>query len=101
MARTEKRREADPAEKPSVACSPVPTGPISVNWTHHALDKAQQLGFSRHDVESAVLDLHHRRRRNSGKAGWLVVSRRIVVAYEHPDGDDPLSARIVTVWRGR
>lgn len=38
---------------------------------------------------------------NSGKAGWLVVSRRIVVAYEHPDGEDPLSARIVTVWRGR
>jgi hypothetical protein len=26
--------------------------------------------------------------------GWVVV-------YEHPDGDDPLVARIVTIWRQR
>lgn len=32
----------------------VPTDPISVRWTLHALDKAQKLGFARHDVESVL-----------------------------------------------
>jgi hypothetical protein len=80
---------------------PVPTDPISVTWTHHALDKAQQLGFARVDVESALLDGHRERRRNKGKATWQVIARRLVIAYEHPDGDDPLAARIVTIWRRR
>jgi hypothetical protein len=84
-----------------MACSPVPTDPISVRWTDHALDKAQQLSFARHDVESVLLDGHRKRRRNKGRAAWQVVAGRLVIAYEHPDGDDPLVARIVTVWRRR
>jgi hypothetical protein len=28
---------------------------------------------------------------------WQVVAGRLVIAYEHPDGDDPLVARIVTI----
>lgn len=36
-----------------------------------------------------------------GKAAWQVVAGRLVIAYEHPDGDDPLAARIVTIWRRR
>jgi len=79
----------------------VPTDPISVRWTRHALEKAQQLGFARDDVESALLDRHRERRRNTGKAGWRVVADRLVIVYEHPDGEDPLVARIVTIWRQR
>ncbi|MGO9322129.1 MAG: hypothetical protein ACLQBY_15190 [Solirubrobacteraceae bacterium] len=79
----------------------MPTDPSSVRWTLHALDKAQQLGFARRDVESALLEGHRERRRNKGQARWLVVAGRLVIAYEHPDGADPLVARIVTVWRRR
>lgn len=75
--------------------------PISVRWTRHALDKAQQLGFPRHDVEAALLDRHRERRRNRGNAGWRVTAGRLVVVYEHPDGDDLQVARIVTIWRQR
>ena len=79
----------------------MPTDPSSVRWTLHALDKAQQLGFARRDVESALLEGHRARMRNKGQARWLVAVGRLVIAYEHPDGDDPLVARIVTVWRRR
>jgi hypothetical protein len=79
----------------------MPTDPTTVRWTLHALDKAQQLGFARRDVESALLDGHRGRRRNKGQARWLVVAGRLAIAYEHPDGEDPLGARIVTVWRRR
>ena len=79
----------------------MPTDTVSVRWTLHALDKAQQLGYARLDVESALLERHHERRRNKGQARWLVAAGRLVIAYEHPDGEDPLVARIVTVWRRR
>jgi hypothetical protein len=79
----------------------VPTDPISVRWTLHALDKAQKLGFARTDVESVLLAHHRERRRNAGRARWRVAAGRLMIAYEHPDGDDPLVARIVTVWRRR
>jgi|SRR5664279_4759627 len=83
------------------ACRTVPTDPVAVRWTLHALDKAHQLGFARLDVESALLEHHRERRRNVGRAQWRVAAGRLVIAYEHPDGDDPLVARIVTVWRRR
>lgn len=85
----------------SVACRAMPTEPISVRWTLHALDKAQQLGFARHDVEEALLSGHREHRRNRGEAAWLVTAGRLAIAYEHPDGDDPLVACVVTVWRQR
>lgn len=85
----------------SLACRLVPTDPSSVRWTLHALDKAQQLGFARRDVESALLEGHRERRRNKGQARWLLTSGRLVIAYEYPDGGDLLVARIVTVWRRR
>jgi len=77
------------------------TDPVSVSWTLHALDKAQQLGYARLDVESALLESHHERRRNKSQARWLLTAGRLVIAYEHPDGEDPMVARIVTVWRRR
>jgi predicted secreted Zn-dependent protease len=79
----------------------VPTDPISVRWTLHALDKAQKLGFARMDVESVLLAHHRERRRNAGRARWRVAAGRLVVAYEHPDGADPLVACVVTIWRRR
>jgi hypothetical protein len=79
----------------------VPTDPTSVRWTLHALDKAQRLGYPRQDVESALLEGHGERERNKGSARWQVAAGRLVIAYEHPDGDDPLVARIVTLWRRR
>jgi len=85
----------------ALACQPLPTDPISVRWTLHALDKAQHLGFARRDVESVLLERHRERRRNAGTAQWRVIAGRMVIAYEHPDGDDPLIARVVTVWRRR
>jgi hypothetical protein len=88
----------------SLACRLVPTDPTSVRWTLHAVDKAQQLGFARRDVESALLEGlegHRKRRRNKGRARWLVTSGRLVIAYEYPDGEDLLVAGIVTVWRRR
>ncbi len=85
----------------TVACRAVAADPISVRWTRHALDKAQQLGFSRHDVEAALLAGHSGRRRNRGNAGWRVIAGRLVVVYEHPDAGDPLVAGIVTIWRQR
>jgi hypothetical protein len=79
----------------------VSTDPISVRWTLHALDKAQKLGFARRDVESTLLEHHRERQRNAGRARWRVVAGRLVIAYEHPEGDDALVARTVTVWRRR
>ena len=79
----------------------MPTDPSSVSWTLHALDKAQQLGFARRDVESALLEGHRGRRRNKGQARWLLSSGRLVIVYEYPDGEDLLVARIVTAWRRR
>jgi hypothetical protein len=75
--------------------------PVSISWTQHALAKAQMLGFARHDVEIALLDHHEKRRRNPGQAAWQLMAGRLVIVYEHPDGEDPLSARIVTLWRRR
>jgi hypothetical protein len=71
------------------------TDPISVRWRLHALDMAQKLGFARTDVEPVPLAYHRERRRNAGRARWRVAAGRLTIAYEHPDGDDPLVARIV------
>jgi hypothetical protein len=73
-------------------------GPTTVLWTDHALVKAQLLGISRSDVEDAILTGHDRRVRNVRAADWLVQSGRLVVAYNHPEGD-ALTALVVTLWR--
>ncbi len=69
-----------------------------MTWTDHALTKANLLGIATTDVENAVVTRHRERSRNTGAADWLLVSGRIVIAYNHPAGDD-LTALIVTVWR--
>jgi hypothetical protein len=74
-------------------------GPRMVEWTDHALVKAELLGVTRSDVEHAVLDGHPRRTRNTGAADWLVRAGRLMVAYNHPHGDDGLTSLVVTLWR--
>ncbi len=74
--------------------------PRMVEWTDHALAKAQLLGFTRADVEDAVLEGHERRSRNTGAADWLVMAGRIAVAYNYP-ADDEMTALVVTLWRQR
>lgn len=67
-------------------------------WTDHALVKAQLLGIARLDVEDAILSGHDRRARNARSADWLVQSGRLVVAYNHPAGDE-MTALVVTLWK--
>jgi hypothetical protein len=71
-----------------------------VEWTDHALAKAQLLGIARADVEDAILDQYERRSRNTGAADWFVVSGRLAVAYNYPANDE-LTALVVTLWRRR
>jgi hypothetical protein len=76
----------------------MPAAPQVVEWTDHALVKAQLLGIARADVEDAILTRHRHRSRNTRAADWLVVSGRLVVAYNYPAQDD-LTALVVTLWR--
>lgn len=73
-----------------------PADPRIVRWTDHALVKADLLGYTRTDVEAAVLDGHSARMANTGAADWLVESGRLAVVYNHPDGEDDLAALVVT-----
>jgi hypothetical protein len=61
-----------------------PADPRIVRWTDHALVKADLLGYTRTDVEAAVLDEHSARMANTGAADWLVESGRLAVVYNHP-----------------
>ncbi len=73
--------------------------PRIVAWSDHAFAKAEILGIARSDVEEAVLSGHGNRTRNTGAADWMATVGRLVVAYNHPDNNDALTARIVTLWR--
>jgi len=79
----------------------VPSAPYRVRWTDHALEKALLLDIPRRDVERAVIERHHTRRRNARPANWRVTVNRLVIVYVHPDHRDPSTARVVTLWRQR
>jgi hypothetical protein len=79
----------------------MPSAPSRVRWTDHALDKAALLGIARRDVEQTVIQHHRRRRRNARSADWLLLSGRLVIAYDHPDHADTTTARVITLWRRR
>jgi hypothetical protein len=74
-------------------------GPRIVDWSDHALVKAEMLNITRADVERVVLESHQRRTHNSGAEDWLVSAGRLTVAYNHPHRDDALTALVVTLWR--
>jgi hypothetical protein len=77
----------------------MPTDPRIVRWSDHALVKAEVLGLARADVEQIILVGHARRVRNAGAADWRTEDGRLVVAYNHPDRGDELTAFVVSVWR--
>jgi len=79
----------------------MPSAPRRVRWSDHALEKAALLAIARTDVEHAVIEQHHRRRRNARSADWLLTAGRLVIAYDHPDHADVTSARVITLWRRR
>ncbi len=79
----------------------MPDGPYLARWTAHALVKAEILGLGRAEVERALIEHHHVRRRNPGAAVWRVTVDRLVIVYNHPDQGEPSTARIVTLWRRR
>ncbi|MGH2715977.1 MAG: hypothetical protein ACRDM7_19245 [Thermoleophilaceae bacterium] len=70
-----------------------------MEWTDHAVVKADMLGVARADVERVVLEGHRRRMHNTRAADWLVREGRLMVAYNHPHRDDALTALVVTLWR--
>jgi uncharacterized cupin superfamily protein len=77
----------------------MPPGPRLVEWTHHAAAKATRQGLTTADVETTLLEHHQARKRNSGTAGWRVTVGRLVIVYDWPLAEDPLRARVVSVWR--
>jgi hypothetical protein len=82
---------------PAIIVSPWVDEGIVINEEHRHTSMIATL----RKVWAALLDGHRKRRRNKGRAAWQVVAGRLVIAYDHPDGDDPLVARIVTIWRRR
>lgn len=64
----------------------------------HAVERAQQYGWTNADVVELVLRHHEQRRRNTGRAQWRVVVGAVTVLYDWPDGDDAGTIRVVTLW---
>ncbi len=79
----------------------MPSAPQHVRWTDHAYVKANTLGAARADREQTVIDRHEARQTNTGAARWRLSNGPWVILYDHPDGDDQTTARIVTLWRRR
>jgi hypothetical protein len=59
------------------------------------------LGADRANIERAVIERHHERQVNPGPAQWRLMTGPWTILYNHPDGDDWTTARIVTLWRRR
>jgi hypothetical protein len=70
-------------------------------WTIHAEERLPQRELTRARVERAVRELHPIREANQGAAAWRIDTGRLVVVYDHPDGDDIDAVRIVSAWSKR
>jgi hypothetical protein len=79
----------------------MPSVPRQVRWTDHAYVKAITLGAARADIERTIIDRHDARQANVGAAQWRLSTGPWVILDDHPDGSDPTTARIVTLWRRR
>ena len=75
-------------------------GPSLIEWTQHALAKAERERFVPSDVEDALRDHHDERERNPGEADWLLTVERLVIVYDWPVEDDAIRARVISLWRG-
>jgi hypothetical protein len=73
-------------------------------WTDHALQRLEERGLTRFEVEEAIREGDDGREPNEDGADWLIAARThsgisIEVVYDHPHHGDQGSARIVSVWR--
>lgn len=73
-------------------------------WTDHALMRLAQRNLDRGLVEGLIREQHANRFPNPGSADWTLVGvtsygEAFQVVYDHPDGVDTASVRIVSAWR--
>jgi len=73
-------------------------------WTDHALQRLQERGLTRFEVEEAIREGHDGRRPNEDGAEWMSAARTqsgisIEAVYDHPHQGDGSIARVVSVWR--
>jgi hypothetical protein len=73
------------------------------DWTDHAEGRLRQRELDRILVEMTITLGHDGRRRNHGRADWLVRGegfggRVFEVVYDHPARQDLVRVRIVSVW---
>jgi hypothetical protein len=72
-------------------------------WTSHALERVDQRGLVREEVEAVLRQDHTMRALNRGEADWRLhgatrAGRRFAVIYDQPVLGDRAAARIVSVW---
>jgi len=73
-------------------------------WTDHALQRLDERGLTRFEVEEAIRCGHDGREPNEDGADWLISGKTqsgisIEAVYDHPHDGDERVGRIVSVWR--
>lgn len=73
-------------------------------WTEHALQRLDERGLTRFEVEEAIREGHEGREANEDGGDCLIVAKThsgisIETVYDHPDRGDQNVARVVSVWR--
>ena len=68
-------------------------------FTLHAERRAIERRLALHELAELVLAHHDRRRRNPGRADWLIRAGGVAIAYDWPDGTDATTALVITLWR--
>lgn len=73
-------------------------------WTDHALQRLEDRGLTRFEVEDAIREGHDGRVPNEDGADWLIAAKTqsgisIEAVYDHPHAGDETAARIVSVWQ--
>jgi hypothetical protein len=76
-----------------------PDEPSHVRLSDHVHARAPSRRIGVDLVEAVVLEEHHLRRRDPGRADWRLEARGIVVLYDWPHGADPTTAFVRSVWR--
>jgi len=73
--------------------------PAIVAFTLHAERRAAERRLALHELAELVLEHHDRRRRNPGRADWVIRAGGVAIAYDWPDGTDATTALVITLWR--